>query len=392
MLLHCDHQILVLSEFQEMYGVDEVHYVDELKQVLEALTGSEKKVYVLHGQNSDSGSFHAGVTFEGMSEFNVDKEVLYPELVECRVIKTEKEIELMRYIVGISSDAHKHVMLTTKPSMMEYQLEANFRHFAYYHGGARHMSYTCICAAGNNGATLHYGHAGAPNAAPVKPGHMLLLDMGAEYHCYGADITRSFPSDGKFNEQQKAIYNAVLAAQHAVFAAAKPGVAYSAMHRLAEHVILEHLLQIGLVQGSMEDLKANFIANIFMPHGLGHLLGLDTHDVGGYPNGLQRSTEPGLRSLRMARVLEAGMVLTVEPGIYFNWPEIELHLADPIKSKFLVASELAKFKHFGGIRIEDDIVITQTGIENLTTVPSSVDEIEAILAQNPFIAEYRKAL
>jgi len=295
-------------------------------------------------------------------------------------------------VVSMSSDAHKHVMLTTKPSMMEYQLEANFRHFAYYHGGARHVGYSCICAAGTSGATLHYGHAGAPNARPVKPGHMMLLDMGAEYHCYGADITRSFPSDGKYNTQQRAIYNAVLASMHAVYAAAKPGVTWPAMHRLAESVILEHLLKIGLVKGSLDDLKANFIANIFMPHGLGHLLGLDTHDVGGYLPGQQRSTEPGLKSLRCGRTLEAGMIITVEPGLYFNWPELQLHFQDPIKSKFLVAEEIQKYKDFGGIRIEDDILITPTGVENLTTVPSSIDEVEAILAQNPFIAEYRKAL
>lgn len=381
-------QILPPDEFKQMYGVDEVHYVDELKSVLESACGAGKQIYVLHGKNTDSGNMHAGASFSGIEEFNVDKEALFPELVECRVVKTQKEIELMRYVCKMSSDAHVHVMMTTKPSMMEYQLEANFRHFAYYHGGARHVGYSCICAGGKNGATLHYGHAAAPNCNHVRPNDMLLLDMGAEYHCYGADITRTFPSDGKFSEQQRLIYGAVLDAQLTVMRSCKPGVSWPDMHRLSEKVILEHLLKIGLVKGSLEDLQKNFIANIFMPHGLGHLLGLDTHDVGGYPNGLQRSQEPGLRSLRCGRKLLAGMIITVEPGIYFNWPELEQHLNDPAKLAFLVPEEIEKYKHFGGVRIEDDILITETGMENLTTVPSSIDEIEAILKKNPFIAEH----
>ena len=374
-----------------MYAVDFVHYTDELVQVLEKETGEERLVYTLGSvANTDSGNVHAGAPFDGESAFKINKETLSPELIECRVIKTPKEIELMRYVCKMSSDAHHHVMLTTKPEMMEYQLEANFRHFAYYNGGARHCGYTCICAAGTQGATLHYGHAGAPNDKHVKPNNMLLLDMGAEYHCYGADITRTFPSDGKFSEQQRNIYNAVLASQKAVFDAVKPGVAYTDMHRLAEKVILEHLLRIGLVKGSLEDLQANYIANVFMPHGLGHMLGLDTHDVGGYEQGKSRIQEPGLRSLRCGRTLQAGMIITVEPGIYFNWPEIELQLQDPVKSKFLVEEEIIKYKGFGGVRIEDDILITETGMENLTTVASSVDEVEAILAQNPFIQAHHK--
>lgn len=373
-----------------MYAVDYVHYVDELVQVLEKETGAGKVVHVLSGLNTDSGNTHAGAPFEGEGAFNVKKDLLFNELVECRVIKTAKEIELMRYVCKLSSDAHQFVMLNAKPEMMEYQLEANFRHFAYHNGGARNVAYNCICAGGKNGATLHYGHAAAPNSSHVHANNMLLLDMGAEYHCYGADITRTFPSDGKYSEQQKNIYNAVLASQKAVFDAMKPGVSWPDMHRLAEKVLLEHLLRLGIVKGTLEELISNFIANIFMPHGLGHLLGIDTHDVGGYPNGLQRTQEPGLRSLRCGRKLEAGMIVTVEPGCYFNWPELEQHLQDPEKSKFLVAEEIEKYKHFGGVRIEDDVLVTETGMENLTTIPASVDEVEAILAQNPFIQAHHK--
>jgi Xaa-Pro dipeptidase len=125
--------------------------------------------------------------------------------------------------------------------MMEYQLESLFMHHCYMWGGARHAGYTCICACGPNAAVLHYGHAGAPNDAPLRDGDIALLDMGAEYACYGADITRSFPIGGKFSADQAMVYDGVLAAQDAVFAAVRPGVEWTDMHRLAERALLAAL-------------------------------------------------------------------------------------------------------------------------------------------------------
>ena len=172
------------------------------------------------------------------------------------------------------------------------------------------MAYTCIAASGHHGATLHYGHAGEPNAKLIEDGDMCLFDMGAEYHCYCSDITCSFPANGKFTDQQRDVYETCYEAVVAVESAMRPGVNWADMHRLANRTILAGLLKRGyLVDGTVEEMDAVNLGAVFMPHGLGHFLGLDTHDVGGYLKGCpERSTLPGLKSLRTARDLELHMV------------------------------------------------------------------------------------
>lgn len=363
-----------------MYEVDIVLYTDQL---VEELSKVSNTLYILHGQNRDSGSFHYGVEFEGMDKFNINRDVLYNELVELRTIKTQKELDLLRYVNKISSDAHIHVMKTAKPNMMEYQLEAEFIYYTSYHSGSRHCSYTCICGSGENASILHYGHAGEPNGKQTNPKEIVLLDMGAEYHCYASDITRTWPLSGKFDDRQRAIYQAVWNVQKAVFDQIKAGVSYKDMHLLALRVVAEELLKLNIIQGNLDEIIENNIACLFMPHGLGHMMGIDTHDVGGYPYGVEKSSEPSLRSLRNIRELKPGMVVTIEPGIYFNMSVLEDALKDPKLSKFLNKDEIMKYADFGGVRIEDDIIITEDGYENMTTVPSTIEEIEAILAQNP---------
>lgn len=141
--------------------------------------------------------------------------------------------------------------------------------------------------------------------------------MGGEYYCYSSDITCTFPSTGKFNPKQKLIYETTLRANRAVLDAVKPGVSWVDMHLLADKIILEELVRHGLLQGDVDEMLEHRISAIFFPHGLGHFLGIDTHDVGGYPEGVERSQKGGLRSLRTGRVLQKGMVITIEPGIYF---------------------------------------------------------------------------
>lgn len=243
------------------------------------------------------------------------------------------------------------------------------------------MSYTCICGTGHNGSILHYGHAGAPNDKLIRDGDMCLLDMGGEYYCYTSDITCSYPANGKFTEEQKLIYNAVLKSNRAVLAACKPGTHWPDMHRLAERVILQELVVIGVLQGDVDEMMNVRMGANFMPHGLGHLLGLDVHDVHGYPQGTERIQQPGLRSLRTVRNLEERMVLTIEPGIYFIDHLLNQALKNPEQAKFLVQEGIDRFRGFGGVRIEDDIAITADGAELLTCVPRTVEEIEAIMAE-----------
>jgi len=288
----------------------------------------------------------------------------------------------MRYACKVSCDGHKEVMKSVRAGQMEYESEALFRQVVYADGGCRHLSYTCICGSGTNSAILHYGHAGAPNSRVLQNDDILMFDMGGEYNCYGADISRSFPVSGKFSQGQREVYTAVLSAQEAVMKAMKPGVSWPAMHRLADRVLCEKLKEFGFLKGDVDEMMKAFVGSLFMPHGLGHLLGLDTHDVGGYPNGLKRTQEPGLKSLRCGRALEEGMIITVEPGCYFIASVLEKAFDDPKYQSFLVKDKLQKFLGFGGIRIEDDVVVTKDGIENMTRwAPRTIEEIEALMAE-----------
>jgi len=263
--------------------------------------------------------------------------------------------------------------------MKEYQLESVFLHHSYYEGGCRSPSYTCICATGPNGSVLHYGHAASPNDRTVRDGDMCRFDMGIEYHCYCSDITCSFPVNGVFTEDQRIVYNAVLKAQQAVENALKPGISWPDMHRLAERCILADLLAAGVLHnGTVDEMIAVHMGAVFMPHGLGHMLGLDTHDVGGYPpTGIPRSTLPGLKKLRTARVMEEGMVITVEPGLYFIDMLLDAALSNAEQSVFINADAIKRFRKFGGVRLEDDVLVTKDGCEVLTQVPRTIEDIEA---------------
>ncbi|XP_074769482.1 xaa-Pro dipeptidase isoform X2 [Athene noctua] len=324
--------------FKKKYAVEEVYYVNEISTVL----ASKKPAVLLtlRGVNTDSGSVSKEASFEGISQFNVNNKILHPEIAECL-----------------------------------------FQHYCYARGGMRHTSYTCICGSGENSSVLHYGHAGAPNDKTIEDGDLCLFDMGGEYYCYGSDITCTFPANGKFTPDQRAVYEAVLKSSRAVMKAVKPGVAWPDMHRLADRVHLEELTKIGILKGNVDDMVKVHLGAVFMPHGLGHLLGIDVHDVGGYPEGVERIDLPGLRSLRTARSLEQGMVLTIEPGIYFIDHLLDQALRDPAQSCFINNDVLQRFRGFGGVRIEDDIAVTASGMELLTCVPRTVEEIEAFMAE-----------
>ncbi|KAJ9534222.1 hypothetical protein QJQ45_006957 [Haematococcus lacustris] len=415
------------QDYRLKYAVDGVHYLEDmpstLRQILSSQHGSKAgataanpeapghkpgPIHVLQGVNSDSGRSVGPPTLAGLEDFHVDGSTLWEVLTECRVtrhglgahwglgrvgramwpqLKTEQEVAILRYANQVGSAAHVAMMRAAKPGLMEYQLEATYLHHCYYHGGCRLVNYTPISASGPNGAVLHYGHAGAPNDRQLASDDMVLVDMGCEYYRYGSDITCSWPASGRFSQQQQLVYNAVLDAHSAVLAAMRPGVSWPDMHTLANRRILEALLAGGLVRGEVDALLAADIGALFMPHGLGHLLGLDTHDVGGYlPGQPPRIDRPGYRSLRTARKLVAGMVITVEPGCYFGAALLLPALKDPSKSQFLEEAALLPFMSFGGVRIEDNVLVTATGAESLTHVPRTVGEIEAVMAGGPWPA------
>jgi len=367
--------------FKAKYAVDEVAFVEDIDEVLKSK--SAKLLLTLRGTNTDSKKMTREAKFPNIAAFEVNNMLLHPVIAELRVFKTDMELEVIRYTNRISSEAHMEVMRKIKPGDMEYQMESLFSHYCYTNGGMRHVSYTCICGSGQNGAILHYGHAGEPNAKEIQDGDMCLFDMGAEYCCYTSDITCSFPANGKFTTKQRLIYDAVLASSRAVMKALKPGVSWTDMHLLSERVSLEALKAGGLLRGDVDEMMRVRLGAVFQPHGLGHFLGCDVHDVHGYPeDGPPRSAEPGLRSLRTARTMAPRMVLTIEPGIYFGDYNLDQALANPEQSRFLVPEMINQYRGFGGVRIEDDIVITDDGMELMTQVPRTAEEIEKLMAKN----------
>jgi Xaa-Pro aminopeptidase len=268
-------------------------------------------------------------------------------LHDLRLFKTRDELRLMRKAAKIACAAHVRAMRATRPGMNEHEVEAELLHDFRRHGAV--ASYEPIVGGGVNGCVLHY----RANNAVLNDGDLLLIDAGAEYDCYASDITRTFPVNGRFSPEQRALYDIVLAAQRAAIAQIRPGKAFGAYHDAAVHTITAGLIKLGLLKGSVDKNIREQTYHRFYMHKTGHWLGLDVHDVGDY------------RVDGEFRELEPGMVLTVEPGIY---------IAPDAKS---VA---AKWRGIG-IRIEDDVVVTRGEPEVITAaVPNDPDEIEALMA------------
>lgn len=274
---------------------------------------------------------------------------LEPLLHEMRLRKSKAEIRLMQEAADISARAHTRAMQRCQPGMGEFQLEAELLHeFAI--AGARYPAYSSIVGGGANGCVLHY----VENSDPLRDGDLVLIDAGAEFEGYAADITRTFPVNGRFSEPQRALYELVLKAQAAAIRAVKPGNHWNQPHEAAVKVLTTGLCRLGLLQGKVDELIEQGAYQQFYMHRTGHWLGMDVHDVGAYKvEGSWRALEPG-------------MVLTIEPGLYVA-PDDES--VDPGWRGI-------------GIRIEDDVLVTAKGRKVLTGgVPKSVVDIEALMGR-----------
>jgi len=243
------------------------------------------------------------------------------------------------------------------------------------------LSYPVILTV--NGQTLHNHH----HHNQLKSGQLVLGDFGAETSmCYAGDITRTFPVDKKFTEKQKEIYNIVLKAEIDCIEALKPGIAYRDVHLQAAKIITDGLKDLGIMKGDTDEAVAAGAHALFMPHGLGHMIGLDVHDMEdlgeenvGYDDKYKKSTQFGLKYLRLGKELEAGFVLTVEPGIYFIPELIDRWRAENKFTDFLNYDKIETYKDFSGIRIEDDIAITEDGYRILgNPIPKTIEEVEAV--------------
>ncbi|GLS92295.1 Xaa-Pro aminopeptidase [Psychromonas marina] len=270
-----------------------------------------------------------------------------PILHEMRLIKSEAEAQLLADAAEISAAGHSRAMQCCYPGMWEYQLEAELRHeFALQ--GTREVAYNSIVAGGDNACILHY----TENDQQLRDGDLVLIDAGAEYQGYAGDITRTFPVNGKFSEQQAQLYQLILDIQISAINQVKPGVAMSDINKKVVEQLVDGLLELRILAGERETLIADESYKAFYMHGIGHYLGLDVHDVGEYG------------SLQSPRLLVPGMAITIEPGVYISQ---DADVDDCWKGI--------------GIRIEDDLIVTEHGADVLSAdVPKTIDEIEALMA------------
>ena len=379
-------KIRTTDEWKNLCLMEEVRFVHETEQVLqEHALEAGKRLLLMKGKNSDSGNEYIPPQ-DIVTKYSswVDVDTLFPILANQRVLKSPAEWQVIRYVTEVTSFAHAYVMRNMKPGMMEHQGESLFRHYCYFNCGCRLVGYTPICGCGPNAAVLHCGHAGEPNARQIRAGDICLFDMGCECGCYGSDVTCSFPIDGHFDARQRPIYAAVLNAQIAVHSMLQPGVSWVDCHKAAELETLRGLTNVGIVvpgDKTLTELVDMRLGAVFMPHGLGHMIGLDAHDVGGYLQGHpERIPLPGLKSLRTARILEENMTLTVEPGCCFIDHLLDEALAqDSPLNQCLCESEIDKCRGFGGIRLEDVVHITASSCVNFTLCPRTMEEVEFVM-------------
>jgi Xaa-Pro dipeptidase len=353
------------EQYLEEYQPDHLHYQNDILTVLNEL--KPETVYCIDDEQAEF--------VEDLDRgFNVETEALIDALTYCRVLKTDWELDQMREACRVNDLAYLEVMKSIKPGMYEYEMKAIFNK-VQIENGLLQDAYNGIFASGVNASILHY----VVNNSKIKDGDLFLMDSGFECNGYASDYTRTFPANGKYTDIQKGIYNSVLAGMDKVLDEIKPGVKMEDLHLLASRTMMEGLKDIGIVKGSVDDMMEENIFALFFPHGLGHFLGLDTHDVGGYPKGVDRIDRPGIKFLRARRELLPGMVITIEPGIYFVPAVLKPAMADPEKNKFLNTEKVESLLGFGGVRIEDDIIVTEDGMENMTNVPKEVDEIEDLM-------------
>jgi Xaa-Pro dipeptidase len=353
------------EQYLEEYKPDHLHFHNEILTVLNEL--NPETVYCL---NEEQAQF-----VEDLSrDFKVDSDSLTDALTYCRVLKTDWELDQLREASRVNNLAYRAAMQAIKPGMYEYEIKAIFNK-VQLENGLLMDAYNGIFAAGKNASILHY----VESKSKIEDGDLFLLDAGFECNGYASDFTRTFPANGTYTDIQKGIYNSVLSGMNAVLDAVKPGVKMEDLHLLAARTMMEGLKELDIVRGSVDDMMNEDIFALFFPHGLGHFLGLDTHDVGGYPKGVDRIDRPGIKFLRARRELQPGMVITVEPGIYFVPAVLEPAMQDETKKSFLNTEKVRSLLNFGGVRIEDDIAITDTGYENFTDVPKEVDDIEKLM-------------
>ena len=337
----------------EGYGMDDAYPIADMDEILPGLIEGRIRVYYHFGRDAEFDLKLIGWVNRVRAQVKQGAQPPHEFLElghllhDLRLFKSRDELRTMRRAAEIASEAHVRAMRVARPGLHEYEIEAELQHTFRRHNAV--AAYEPIVGSGANACVLHY----RANDAALAAGDLLLIDAGAEYDSYASDITRTFPVDGRFTAPQRAIYQLVLDAQTAAIAAVRPGASWIAPHEAAVEVLADGLLRLGLLKGTLAQCLKEQSYRRFYMHKTGHWLGLDVHDVGDY------------RIDGEFRLLEPGMVFTVEPGLYI-----------PPGSKGVAA----KWQGIG-IRIEDDVVVTESGHDVLThAAPKTIDAIESQMA------------
>ena len=337
------------------YGADDAFPITDLDDILPGLLENKERIYYTMGRYAKFDqrlvSWLNRVTSKGRAGVHApDQFVSLGHVVhEMRLFKSSQELKAMRRAATIAAEAHRRAMAVCRPGMREYQIEAELLHCFMQHG-ARAPAYPSIVGSGANSCILHY----TENAATMKEGDVLLIDAGAEYDYYASDVTRTFPVSGEFTEHQRLAYEIVLEAQAAAIAEVRPGNTWNEPHEAAVEVITRGLVDLGILKGRLRKLIDAEAYRPYYMHKTGHWLGMDVHDVGDY------------KVADEWRIFESGMVTTVEPGLYFS-----ANVKDLPKQWWNI-----------GIRIEDDVLVTETGHEVLTIeAPKTIEDVEAVMRQ-----------
>jgi len=335
------------------YGADDAFPIGDIDEILPGLLENRTKVFYAMGVYPDFDQrvvgWVNGLRTQARNGRHPPQEIVALDHVlhDMRLFKSRGEIEMLRESARIAAAAHVRAMQFCRPGRYEYEVMAELVHEFRRHNAD--ISYQPIVGGGANSCVLHYRE----NDQVLKEGDLLLIDAGCEFQCYASDITRTLPVSGRFCAEQRAIYEIVLEANNAAIAKVRPGNHWNEPHQAAVHVITQGLVKLGLLKGRVQKLEREGAYRKFFMHRTGHWLGMDVHDVGDYKIGDEW------------RVLEPGMVMTVEPGIYI-----------PAGSR-----GVPKRWHNIGVRIEDDVVVTRTGAEVLTLhAPKDVEAIEAAMS------------
>ena len=337
------------------FGADEAFAISEFDEKLQNILDGADKLYYRLGVHSELDEKIirriADMRAFNRKPIHPPRTIIDPATIvhEMRVFKSEDEIELMQKAADIAAEAHVEAMKAVRPGMKEYEVEALIEQI-FRRAGAAGPSYSSIIGAGPNATVLHYIN----NDGDLRDGELLLIDAGAEYKGYASDITRTFPINGRYTPAQRDIYDLVLEAQVACVDMVRPGTTHEQLKQRSVEILTEGMVKIGLLKGDPKQLIEEKKYEQFYMHGLGHMLGIDVHDVGLYYYDKQ------------SRALEPGVVMTVEPGIYVS-PDTR-----DVPDKYLGI----------GVRIEDDVLCTNNGPRVLTTkVPKSAEEIEGLMAR-----------